>query len=1082
MRSELLVKTRSLSGSSDLTLLAPIKQGLVPSLESVTYKTRVKRLLKTLNAGRSSSHEYALLRPISDAVERVGKIHSVRVAVLEPEDKVLLAVTFDGAWDSYIRVLWQKVGALLDVIFCNTIDYVSAYDHSFEEWVAWAHRVQVETAFFYGKPAHTVDDVFYLKEQETLHRKSPAQPSTDLESTQLAVRRVETVAWEVTTEGHYEVYPETAKLGLQALAALYRLTDVYFPASDDGKYLHRAARELLLEFVRLIEHTRLLEIPIDLVKERFDKQLVWLRATEADSASGHREPPELPCKAPPDYNASDVQGGILSPYEGITHGCLLLTAFDGPASAAEFLARLNPKITRDDAGLGKGDLVYNIAFTYEGLRALGLSETQLACFPQEFREGMEARAGVLGDFHMNHPRRWHLPVRNWPNAADEEGRQVELNAVHAVVQLRVGTTDADRLKINELNDSRHPLHGAVQNLFPNGSGARLLSVQAMRRYLNEANKVTEHFGFADGEGQPVIDPAKAGQIYRNQVHLGELLLGYATEADAPPDADSAASSMAALERTEWLHNGSFLVVRKLKQDVEALETAVGKVVGAGMSREQVLAKMMGRTLGGDPLVPHAGTNDFDYKDDRTGSVCPFQAHIRRANPRFDEVDQRDTEDVPEPPGRRTPRLMRRSMSYGPRYIRESSSNADVQENNTLDRGLVFMAYNANLGEQFEVVQRWLAGGNSTGVFSGQSDPFLGVARNDEPRYFRFEHEGAVKRMSMDGWDALREEPTPIVRLEWGAYLFTPSIAALGKFLQVAQRQACPHAPVWSVADGLRRIAALEALERDQGPSRAALAWKSVLEDPEAIEKFISASVWAAIREHRNGVLRTPYGVLVADRDLVMKVFRDDEGLYSVKGYHDRMTQSIGEIYLGLDASGENGPYAKQSTAPNAAIQAIRQEEAFELARSQTDLELRRFMEEARIPAGNSRWMSEKFWTRSWRHCARSGSASPNSTTDSRPAGRVGTGRRKAHRCTRATSRRRRATSSSRILDLRWWSSGKHTVPPCARPCTTSSMITAPQVHAPQAPTGRQRPLAKPSLDRSTIPFPRILPREPSSAR
>ena len=36
-----------------------------------------------------ASHEYALARLLSDAVERVSAIHSVRVAVLEPEDKVL---------------------------------------------------------------------------------------------------------------------------------------------------------------------------------------------------------------------------------------------------------------------------------------------------------------------------------------------------------------------------------------------------------------------------------------------------------------------------------------------------------------------------------------------------------------------------------------------------------------------------------------------------------------------------------------------------------------------------------------------------------------------------------------------------------------------------------------------------------------------------------------------------------------------------------------------------------------------------------------------------------------------------------
>lgn len=103
--------------------MAPIKPGFIDALESVTYKTRVKRTLEALHGARMASHEHSLARLLSDAVERVGVIHSVRVAVLEPEDKVLLAVTFDGNWEAYIRVLWDKVGALLDAIFCSTVDH-----------------------------------------------------------------------------------------------------------------------------------------------------------------------------------------------------------------------------------------------------------------------------------------------------------------------------------------------------------------------------------------------------------------------------------------------------------------------------------------------------------------------------------------------------------------------------------------------------------------------------------------------------------------------------------------------------------------------------------------------------------------------------------------------------------------------------------------------------------------------------------------------------------------------------------------------------------------------------------------------
>src|SRR5918992_389197 len=47
-----------------------------------------------------------------------------------------------------------------------------------------------------------------------------------------------------------------------------------------------------------------------------------------------------------------------------------------------------------------------VAFTWNGLRALGVAEAALATFPEEFRQGMAARAEVLGDTGANHPDHW----------------------------------------------------------------------------------------------------------------------------------------------------------------------------------------------------------------------------------------------------------------------------------------------------------------------------------------------------------------------------------------------------------------------------------------------------------------------------------------------------------------------------------------------------------------------------------------------------------------------------------------------------------------------------------------------------
>src|SRR5690348_8696111 len=47
-----------------------------------------------------------------------------------------------------------------------------------------------------------------------------------------------------------------------------------------------------------------------------------------------------------------------------------------------------------------------VAFTWNGLRALGVDEASLSTFPEEFRQGMVTRAAILGDTGANHPDRW----------------------------------------------------------------------------------------------------------------------------------------------------------------------------------------------------------------------------------------------------------------------------------------------------------------------------------------------------------------------------------------------------------------------------------------------------------------------------------------------------------------------------------------------------------------------------------------------------------------------------------------------------------------------------------------------------
>ena len=58
------------------------------------------------------------------------------------------------------------------------------------------------------------------------------------------------------------------------------------------------------------------------------------------------------------------------------------------------------------ASVDKENRWVTVAFTWNGLRALGVDDASLATFPEEFKQGMVARAEMLGDTGENHPDRW----------------------------------------------------------------------------------------------------------------------------------------------------------------------------------------------------------------------------------------------------------------------------------------------------------------------------------------------------------------------------------------------------------------------------------------------------------------------------------------------------------------------------------------------------------------------------------------------------------------------------------------------------------------------------------------------------
>jgi Dyp-type peroxidase family len=494
--------------------------------------------------------------------------------------------------------------------------------------------------------------------------------------------------------------------------------------------------------------------------------------------------------------------------------------------------------------------------------------------PQEFMDGMESRAGLLGDVRGNHPDYWPRPERCNEKLEVDKSDRVDLSTVHAVLVMRLA--DA----ANTSADLHPRLAAEVAKLAPQTTGLQVVAVQPTRS--NREGPVTrEHFGFIDGISQPGVKGIAPAPLPRDEVPPGDLCLGYDNSRDVvPPDPDPVDA---------LLVDGSFLVVRKLRQRVDRLTAVVDKFVAqtglsgaaADAKRSELLAKMMGRSQGGVPLVPpNDGPtgNDFDFTSDTDGSKCPFHAHIRRSNPRDGRPHM--------------PRLLRRGMSYGPR-----GSDAATE------RGIVFMAYCASIAEQFEIIQRWIAGGNSTGVSAAQADPFLAVPQPGEKRTFRYlDGGGNVVRVDL-GED-------PFATLEWGMYLFVPSLKVLSTLKSFRKLPAKPKAPpkARAVPDPLQ-------------------PWRRLLEDSDPVRSPAPAT-WAKVRARPGGRMPAPpYGTLVGRHADVLAVLQDTGAKYSVQGYGKRMSASIGLNHLGMDGAAHD----RLAHSINQDIADIDEEKAFAVA-------------------------------------------------------------------------------------------------------------------------------------------------------
>jgi deferrochelatase/peroxidase EfeB len=424
---------------------------------------------------------------------------------------------------------------------------------------------------------------------------------------------------------------------------------------------------------------------------------------------------------------ADVQGLILRGY-GMDALRLFVLRAERAEQARRVLGML--PITAGTPWERKPESCVNVAITFAGLCALGISAQSLASFPEEYRQGAAARASLVGDTGDSAPEKWtgllaapdaHVLVFLFAqNAAHRQTRSATLRRLWSGALHELSVHDADMLP----------------------------------------GKVA-HFGYRDGFSQPTIAGGLPNPVPERlpPAPAGEFLLGYPSQFT---DFTYPVPQPLALGL-----NGSFIAVRILAQDCAAFEKLLAQAPKTfGIDGELLAAKMVGRWRNGVPLAlsPDTDTpnpplgrkhfNDFDYTDDPDGYRCPVGAHIRRTCPRSSPIAGA---------GGTQHRIVRRGLPYGPPFD-------PAHPDDGIERGLLGLFIAVSLKDQFEfLLSEWVHGNAFAPGLHRSKDPILG------------DNSGAAGTLTIP-----RPGAAPIVvsgfsrlvQTRGAAYGFLPSLSAL----------------------------------------------------------------------------------------------------------------------------------------------------------------------------------------------------------------------------------------------------------------------------------------------------------------
>lgn len=310
----------------------------------------------------------------------------------------------------------------------------------------------------------------------------------------------------------------------------------------------------------------------------------------------------------------------------------------------------------------------------------------------------------------------------------------------------------------------------------------------------------EHFGYQDGISQPglfgtvTIDGAPRFITTRYGVPDDQ---GAVFGKPGQPLQDS--SQFLFGDDDGDLRNGSFLVFRRLRQDVphfyadtDIMASRLSAATGRSISGLELRSRIVGRWPSGQPLMrsptdpdrldSELALNYFSFARSRPdltlatggavagvagdplfqqGARCPVWAHIRKVNPRDLPTDKGGPDET------RSFQMLRRGIPFGKPYDHETPGNPI----NATDRGLLFLAYQRSISDQFVTLNKnWMnsdvapsAGGYD--LLVGQHLASTGEHAQKSADFFDIQSGRFVTTSSLSQWVV----PTG------GAFLFAPSV-------------------------------------------------------------------------------------------------------------------------------------------------------------------------------------------------------------------------------------------------------------------------------------------------------------------